>query len=145
MSLIRITKEFKFEMAHALYGYDGPCKNIHGHSYILKVCVLGKVRQGAVDVKNGMVMDFGDLKQIVMSSIVNELDHALVLNDAAPKTDLSQFEKVVYLPYQPTSENMVLDFVERIQKKLPSTLRLQSVRLHETATAYAEWNLADNN
>lgn len=145
MSLIRITKEFKFEMAHALYGYDGPCKNIHGHSYVLKVCVLGEVMQDDAHVKNGMVMDFGDLKRIVKSSIVDELDHALVLNNAAPKTDLSQFDKVVYLPYQPTSENMVLDFVERIQKKLPPRVRLQSVRLYETATAYAEWNLVDNN
>lgn len=145
MSLIRITKEFKFEMAHALYGYDGPCKNIHGHSYILKVCVLGKARQDNSHEKNGMVLDFGDLKRIVMSSIIDELDHALVLNDAAPKMDLSQFDKVIYFPYQPTSENMVLDFVERIQNRLPSTVSLQSVRLHETATAYAEWNALDNN
>ena len=144
MSLIRITKEFRFEMAHALYGYDGPCKNIHGHSYVLEVCVLGEVRTDETHPKNGMVMDFGDLKRIVMGSIVDELDHALVLNEAAPKADLSQFEKVVYLPYQPTSENMVLDFAERIKALLPSNLQLQFLRLYETATAYAEWNRLDN-
>lgn len=131
-------------MAHALHGYDGPCKNIHGHSYVLEVCVLGKVRDDDTHPKNGMVMDFGDLKRIVMGSIVDELDHALVLNEAAPKTDLSQFEKIVYLPYQPTSENMVLDFAERITALLPLGLQLQFLRLYETATAYAEWNRLDN-
>ena len=43
--MIRITKEFKFEMAHALHGYDGLCKNIHGHSYRLWVTIRGEASQ----------------------------------------------------------------------------------------------------
>jgi len=62
-ALIRITKEFKFEMAHALKGYDGPCKNIHGHSYELMVTILGYPVVDESSPKLGMVMDFGDLKK----------------------------------------------------------------------------------
>jgi 6-pyruvoyltetrahydropterin/6-carboxytetrahydropterin synthase len=58
MSIIRITKEFQFEMAHALLGHDGPCKNIHGHSYKLDVTVKGKVKQNTTDPDEGMVVDF---------------------------------------------------------------------------------------
>ncbi len=65
-SIIRVTKEFPFEMAHALWNYDGPCRNVHGHSYRLFVTLSGKP---PIDVegnpKNGMVIDFSDLKSIV--------------------------------------------------------------------------------
>ena len=60
---IRITKEFKFETGHALYGYDGLCKNVHGHSYKLSVTVLGSPIIDSKQTKNGMVIDFSDLKK----------------------------------------------------------------------------------
>ena len=82
--MIRITKEFKFEMAHALHGYDGLCKNIHGHSYKLWVTVKGKVRNENGHVKDGMIMDFSALKEIVKSEIIDKYDHSLVLNANSP-------------------------------------------------------------
>jgi len=108
-------------MAHALYGYDGLCKNIHGHSYRLWVTVIGNVLDDSKSVKNGMVLDFSLLKKIVKPEIVDKFDHSLVLNANSPHadTDFSQFEKVFFLPYQPTSENLVFDFATTIQKKLP--------------------------
>ena len=81
MSVIRITKEFQFEMAHALLGYDGPCKNIHGHSYKLDVTVKGNVKAGTEDSDEGMVVDFGIIKKLVKELIVDEFDHSLVLNE----------------------------------------------------------------
>ncbi len=60
--MIRITKIFTFETAHVLYNYDGKCKNLHGHSYKLLVTVKGAINYDLSDPKNGMVMDFGDLK-----------------------------------------------------------------------------------
>ena len=57
MAKIRITKQFKFEMAHALAGYDGICANIHGHSYRLWVTIIGDVNSEDGHVKNGMVLD----------------------------------------------------------------------------------------
>ena len=144
--MIRITKEFKFEMAHALFGYDGLCKNIHGHSYKLWVTVKGEVRDENSHVKDGMVIDFAELKEIVKPEIIDKYDHSLVLNANSPHAsiDLSAFEKVFYLPYQPTSENLVMDFATIIQSKMPKRITLCKVVLSETATSFAEWNLEDN-
>ena len=69
MSKIRITKEFTFETGHALYGHDGKCKNIHGHSYKLSVTVLGKPVLDSNGPKFGMIMDFSDLKKIVKKKL----------------------------------------------------------------------------
>ena len=86
---IRITKEFKFETGHALYGYDGLCKNVHGHSYKLAVTVLGNPIMETSHVKHGMVMDFSDLKEIVNKLIVMPFDHATVLNVNSPHRELA--------------------------------------------------------
>ena len=142
---MRITKEFKFEMAHALHGYDGLCANIHGHSYRLWVTVMGKIKRESGFVKNGMVIDFDELKKIVKPLIIDKYDHCLVLNANSPhsKIDLSAFDKVFHLPYQPTSENLVEDFALKIKEQLPKNIALKKVILSETATSYAEWNADD--
>ena len=120
-------------MAHALYGYDGLCKNIHGHSYRLWVTVIGNVLDDSKSVKNGMVLDFSLLKKIVKPEIVDKFDHSLVLNANSPHadTDFSHFEKVFFLPYQPTSENLVFDFATTIQKKLPFLKENRIVNIDE--------------
>ncbi len=146
--IIRITKEFKFEMAHALMGYDGPCRNIHGHSYELNVTILGHPISDNNNPKLGMVMDFGDLKKIVRETIVDVYDHALVLNNNMPKDLIEKlsanFEKIILLDYQPTSELMVADFANKIMEKLPSNVKLKYLLLRETVTSYAEWHADDN-
>ena len=144
--MVRITKEFKFEMAHALHGYDGLCKNIHGHSYKLFVTVKGEIKHDPGNAKDGMVLDFDILKSIVKPEIINKYDHSLVLNANSPHSeiDLSAFEKVFFLPYQPTSENLVTDFALKIKSKLPQEIELYKVVLSETATSFAEWNSEDN-
>lgn len=148
MNTIRITKEFKFEMAHALYGYDGPCRNIHGHSYNLFVTIKGKPVCNSNSPKDGMLMDFGDLKNSIKNLIIDKFDHSLVLNnkvDAAnlKKTD-GMFGNIVLVNYQPTSENMLIDFAKQIKKSLPKNVLLHSLKLCETATSYAEWFADDN-
>src|SRR4051812_9313833 len=118
---VRVTKIFYFEMAHALYGYDGPCKNIHGHSYVLSVTVLGKINSNARDPKCGMVIDFCDLKQIVQEPIINRFDHSLVLNRNSPHKKFAKknpcIDKIQMVNYQPTCENLTIDFVRIIQKQ----------------------------
>jgi len=149
MAKIRLTKEFSFESAHALDGYDGLCREIHGHSYRLFVTIKGEPSCDDDNPKLGMVMDFGDLKRIVNSEIVDRLDHSFVLRDSVQNTMLSRvlsakFEKIVLVDYQPTCENMLADFAERLQRALPEGIELHSLRLHETATSYAEWFASDN-
>ena len=147
-ALIRITKEFKFEMAHALKGYDGPCRNIHGHSYELKVTISGHPIADENNPKLGMVMDFGDLKKIVRKTIVDEFDHALVLYNKMPETLVSElkgnFERILILDYQPTSELMIVDFANRIKSELPEETSLKYLLLRETVTSYAEWFAEEN-
>jgi 6-pyruvoyltetrahydropterin/6-carboxytetrahydropterin synthase len=148
MNRIRVTKEFRFESAHALMGYDGPCKNVHGHSYALSVTIIGTPVSDRASAKLGMVMDFGDLKRIIKKQIVDPFDHALLLNSEIPQEDLlnfgEPFTNIVFLPYQPTSENFLLDFAKRIGELLPAGVKLHSMRLRETANSYAEWFAEDN-
>ncbi|WP_373073882.1 6-pyruvoyl tetrahydropterin synthase family protein [Zeaxanthinibacter enoshimensis] len=149
MEKIRVTKEFTFETGHALYGYDGKCRNVHGHSYKLSVTVIGEPITDQDHVKLGMVIDFGDLKKIVKEEVVDPFDHATVFNKNSPHIELaneleSRGHKVILAGYQPTSENMVLDFASKIKKRLPGNLSLHSLQLRETDTAYAEWYASDN-
>jgi len=58
--------------------------------------------------------------------------------------DLTKFDKLIFVDYQPTSENLVADFAERIGKRLPPQIKLFSLRLRETATSYAEWFASEN-
>lgn len=143
MATISITKIFTFEMAHALLGYDGPCANIHGHSYRLEVSISAKPLHDKGHPKNGMIMDFGDLKKLVQKHILDEVDHALILNADTPPlvidTLRANYDNIVLYHYQPTSENMLSDFAERIQKQLPANIQLIGLRLYETSTSFAEW------
>ncbi len=148
MSKIRVTKQFNFEAAHALWNYDGKCKNIHGHTYKLFVTVIGKPISDDNSVKTGMVIDFGDLKKIVKTHIVDVFDHAVILNKKAPYKNFinvpEMFERFITTDYQPTCENMVIHFSDIIKKYLPENVSLFSVRLYETETSYAEWFVSDN-
>jgi 6-pyruvoyltetrahydropterin/6-carboxytetrahydropterin synthase len=149
MSKIRITKQFNFETGHALYGYDGKCKNVHGHSYKLSVTVIGEPIQDQNNVKFGMVIDFSDLKKIVKEEIVDVFDHATVFNQNTPHLELanelkSRNHHVILVNYQPTSENMVIDFAQKIKNRLPQNINLYSLRLQETESSYAEWFAIDN-
>ena len=149
MSKIRITKQFTFETGHALYGYDGKCKNVHGHSYKLSVTVIGSPISDSNNVKFGMNIDFTDLKKIVKEEIVDQFDHATVFNQNTPHIELAKELKsrdhhVILVDYQPTSENMVIDFAAKIKKRLPENISLFSLKLQETESSFAEWFASDN-
>ena len=149
MSTIRITKQFNFETGHALYGYDGKCKNVHGHSYKLSVTVSGSPITDKSNVKFGMVIDYSDLKKIVKEEIVDIFDHATVFNQNTPHIELAKElqardHHVILVDYQPTSEMMVIDFAAKIKSRLPKNIDLFSLRLQETDTSFAEWFASDN-
>lgn len=149
MSKIRITKQFTFETGHALYGYDGKCKNVHGHSYKLSVTVIGTPITDSGNVKFGMVIDFTDLKKIVKEEIVDQFDHATVFNQNTPHVELAKElmqrdHHVILVDYQPTSENMVIDFAQKIKNRLPENIALFSLKLQETESSFAEWFASDN-
>lgn len=146
MSMLRITKEFRFEGAHALSGYDGKCKHIHGHSYLLYVTVKGTPLNTDGEPKNGMLIDFSDLKRIVNEKIIDVYDHTLILRDTAPLSEeiAAAYGRVEIVKFQPTCENLVVHFAKILQDALPEGVSLYSLKLHETATSYVEWFESDN-
>jgi len=149
MSKICITKLFSFETGHALYGYDGKCRNVHGHSYKLSVTVIGRPILDNTNVKFGMVIDFSDLKKIVKEEIVNIFDHATVFNKNTPHVELAKElenrgHNVLLVDYQPTSEMMIIDFAKKIKRRLPENIKLHCLKLQETDSSYAEWFASNN-
>jgi 6-pyruvoyltetrahydropterin/6-carboxytetrahydropterin synthase len=123
---VTVLKEFKFDAAHWLPGYNGKCQNVHGHTYKLQVGFTGEVQDD-----NGMVVDFSRIKEVIKNSIIDHLDHKC-LNDV----------KYMKFPYHmPTAENMVLWFVSVLDVLFVfvNEVELTFVRLYETETSYAEW------
>lgn len=148
MSRIRLTRLFTFEAAHALQHYTGACRNIHGHSYKLQVTIIGTPIVSETHPNDGMVLDFKELKQLVQETILDPLDHALLLRqDSSPELveALRHLDhKLVLTPYQPTCENMLIDFKQRLKHKFPPYIELHSMKLWETEKSFAEWYAADN-
>lgn len=125
MLLTRVSRTFKFDAAHKLPHYDGKCKNMHGHTWKLRVTLVGTRRTNGP--QKGMILDFSDLKDIVNKFILNQLDHS-VINDYYDN---------------PTAENLadwifqVLD--EALQTKFSTEeVYLESVRVYESDDSYAE-------
>lgn len=115
---ITITKRFTFEAAHNLPQHKGKCHHIHGHSYILEVTI-----QGEKNFATGMIMDFGDLKDIVNEKIVEIYDHKY-LNDFF---------------INPTAEIMINEFALILKRNLPEEVELEHLRLYETQTCWVDW------
>jgi 6-pyruvoyltetrahydropterin/6-carboxytetrahydropterin synthase len=148
MPKIRVTKRFHFEMAHTLYGYDGLCRNIHGHTYNLEITLSGEPLNKPGDPKDGMIIDFSILKEIVRQNVTSKLDHALMVNHLVPSDQIEHLrqstDRLIIVPFQPTTENIVAYIAAIIQQHLPTDVKLHSVRLYETLTSFADWFADDN-
>lgn len=141
-----IRKQFSFEGAHKVLNCSSDrCKfSLHGHSYIVEVFFT------ADHVDNGqMVYDFG-LTKGTIKDIIDSFDHAYSMWDKE-KTDFKKFIKKesarwIEMPVSPSAEMYSLMFFFIIDKILQNTqfnngegnVQLSSVRVHETATGYAE-------
>jgi len=121
---VTISKSFTFDASHHLHCYEGKCKNLHGHTYRVTLTVSGYLND------LGLVIDFSELKAIWKSKIEIYLDHQY-LNETLPNMNT-------------TAENIVVWLYEQWQKALEarvrdqSDLRIESVRLYETSTSFAE-------
>lgn len=147
MAKIRLTKEFHFEMAHVLDGYDGPCRNVHGHSFRLEVTVIGEPIADDKSPKQGMVMDFRDLKAIVNKQVIDRFDHVLLVSrnsELAQKGKILNLQKIVEVDYQPTCENLLSHIAQLIAPELPQSVKLHHLKLNETASSFAEWYASEN-
>lgn len=123
--VVEIVKEFRFESAHFLNDYIGPCAHIHGHSYRLQVGVKGSMNPV------GLVLDFKDLKELVRVEVIEKMDHQM-LNHV--------------LHFNPTAENMVVYLFDTLNSVLVARgapYGISLVRLWETETSYAEYRGED--
>jgi 6-pyruvoyltetrahydropterin/6-carboxytetrahydropterin synthase len=114
-----LSKSFTFHAAHRLIDYDGECANLHGHTYRLVVTVEGPV------AKNGLTLDFVDLKRLVEEKVVRRLDHTS-LND---------------LLRQPSAENLAVWIWGELKEALPASVpvRLKELEVHETPTSFVTY------
>lgn len=139
--MIQVTKIFRFETAHAIHGYNGHCRNIHGHSYVLHVTVGSDADDMAYLPKPGFVIDFKDLKKIVNRIIVDELDHRLILSQdfLAEHPHAAASENLIIWEMEPTAENILLYIKNVLLAELPTEIRLRKLKIYETSDSYAEW------
>ncbi len=148
MAKIRVTKQFGFEMSHALLNYDGLCRNIHGHSYKLQVTLIGEPVFEPGSPKDGMVIDFSVLKKLIKKKIVDPFDHSLMINNQSAHEKLidlgDMYERHHMVNFQPTTENLIIYIADKLKNILPEHLELFSVRLYETTNSFAEWFASDN-
>jgi len=148
MAVLRLTRVFHFDMAHVLLNYTGKCKNIHGHTYKLEVTVKGVPCNDENSPKKGMLIDFSDFKNLIEKEIINIWDHALMIHQETDRKLLNalnnNYEKVIIVPFQPTTENMICELSSIIKRILPYDLQLFSLRLYETEKSYAEWFASEN-
>lgn len=131
-----IAKEFVWNMSHRLMAHSGLCKNIHGHSYKLRI-----VFDGAID-QDGMVIDYYEIGTIVQP-VVDLLDHAFMCEagDGIMKEFLeaNQF-KFVIIQTEPTAENICSWFADKLAPKFQDYKNLftMKIRVYETSDTYAE-------
>jgi 6-pyruvoyltetrahydropterin/6-carboxytetrahydropterin synthase len=144
--MIRLTKIFHFEMAHAINSYKGACKNLHGHSYELHVIVAAVNHQEKYIPAPGFVIDFKEIKHIVCEAVIRTFDHKLVLSrefiSCNPAFTLQ--ENLVIWEHEPTAENMLVYIKQELTSKFPPAVKLVQLKLFETKDSYAEW-MSDNN
>ena len=140
MSQITVTKEFHFEAAHRLMGYQGKCVNLHGHSYKLFVTI-----EGGVDNENIMVVDFTEVKKCIGGYIDDVWDHTLILNSLDPLyamlKNVCPDMRIKKMEGNPTAENMILEIFDKCEKMFVDykpLVTVVKVRLFETETSFAE-------
>ena len=126
--LLELRAEFTFDAAHHLPNYPGKCANVHGHRWRLEVRVLG-----VPSVTTGMVLDFGDLKQIVCNSVIDKVDHTDLNLDLPDRKGFPFF--------CPTAENITAWVVRSLLPDLPT---LCYVRLYESERDSVIWRRGNN-
>ena len=115
---MRVVKRFKFDAAHRLPDYDGPCRRLHGHTWFLDVEVEGPIGE------DGFVMDFVELKKLVNDKVIVQVDHNY-LNDLFGEG------------FVPTCENLLTKFCKTLDGFGPPW-KLSRLRLYESPDSYAE-------
>jgi 6-pyruvoyltetrahydropterin/6-carboxytetrahydropterin synthase len=152
MQRLTITRRLEFDAGHRIPNHGGQCRHLHGHRYTLELTVLGPVHPFRGQADDGMVIDFGDIKRIALTYLVEPWDHAFLV--AKQDKILLEFlkslpnHKTVVLDDVPTVENLVkfaFDILAPIfVSETKGQLALHSVRLYETPNCWADYQVEGN-
>lgn len=143
---MRITRRLEFDAGHRIPDHASQCRHLHGHRYALEVTLSGDVIRADGSPVNGMVMDFGEVKSIAKTQVVDAWDHAFLVyrGDHTVADFLASLpgHKTVVLDVVPTAENLAA-LAFRILDPLyhdsyGNHLRLERVRLFETPNCWAD-------
>jgi 6-pyruvoyltetrahydropterin/6-carboxytetrahydropterin synthase len=110
--------EDTFHAAHALRGYQGPCENLHGHSWKVQLFLKGEKLN-----KIGLLIDFKEVKSI-LKEVIAPFDHQLI-NDIKP-----------FDAENPSSENLAKTIYKEMKKRIKETSK---IIIWESATARAAY------
>ena len=132
--MYKVHKDIHFCYGHRLLNYDGKCAHPHGHNGKIVIALTAKTLD-----KRGMVVDFGDVKDIVQKWVDEKLDHKMILrkDDELVKVLKGLKEPYFLMDENPTAENLaklVFDFAK--SKKLP----VRSVTFWETVSSSATYS-----
>lgn len=150
---MKITKRIEFDAGHRIPSHNSKCRNVHGHRYVLEVTLVGDVNPVRGESDDGMVLDFGDIKKIILDIISDKWDHAFLVYEGDTKMRealalLGKDHKTVVLRDIPTVENLAIwagillkdEFEKRYQT---SFLRIFSIRLYETPNSWSDFLLEE--
>ena len=143
---MRITRRLEFDAGHRIPDHASQCRHLHGHRYALEVTLSGDVIRADGSPVNGMVMDFGEVKAIAKTHVVDLWDHAFLVyrGDRAIADFLASLpgHKTVVLDLVPTAENLAALAFRILDPLYHDTygnhLRLERVRLFETPNCWAD-------
>lgn len=141
-----ITRRLEFDAGHRIPDHRSLCKHLHGHRYAIEITVSGRITTQDGDPRNGMVLDFSEIKSVARSLIVDVWDHAfLAYRGDRQVLDFLQSmpdHRTVILDCVPTAENLArLAFqilAPRIGEICDKQLTLENVRLFETPNCWAD-------
>lgn len=154
----RITRKIEIDMGHRVTNHGSKCRNVHGHRYVIEAEVEGVVQEAAGEAQ-GMVIDFGALKSVMMEVIDSRYDHGLALwvedpivpvlmgvdvayvrRPAVSSVMMSPFAgRVILLNVVPTAENLAEIWFGELEGRLPADLRLTAVTVYETPNCWATY------
>lgn len=139
---MQCTRRLEFDAAHRVMLHESKCKYLHGHRYVVEASFQAKSGDGALDAL-GRVIDFGVIKTVLGAWIDSNWDHNTVLHE--DDAELGGFigahleQKIYYLPYNPTAENMAAYLLKTICPKLFADHAVECVhiKLYETPNCSA--------
>jgi 6-pyruvoyltetrahydropterin/6-carboxytetrahydropterin synthase len=79
--MLEITKAIEWDMGHRVPNHKHKCRNPHGHRYRLEMTVAGEVSVEKGTSQEGMVHDFGDIKNHLLEKIYSKLDHCFLATE----------------------------------------------------------------